>query len=55
MTEKAKQLGEQNAYPLVHDDRLDIIVDIGFSKREYFAAKALQGMMARPDLIIDHR
>ena len=46
MTEKANQLGERNAFPLVHDDRLDILVDIGLSKREYFAAKALQGLLS---------
>lgn len=41
MTEKAKQLGATNVYPCDSG-----IILKGLTKREYFAAKALQGILA---------
>lgn len=42
---------DDNAFPMQHDgDDADgtIIFEYGLSKREYFAAKALQGILSNP-------
>ena len=46
MTEKAKKLGEQNAFPF--DDKNKFYY--GMSLREYFAGLAMQGMLANTNM-----
>jgi hypothetical protein len=51
MTEKAKQLGNELAYPgLEYDKQTNAPrwYHEGFSKRERIAAQAMQGMLANP-------
>ena len=43
---------EQPAYPLPKDRRSDHPYGNGLTKREYFAAMAMQGMLANSDLTL---
>jgi hypothetical protein len=53
MTEKAKNLGNEFAYPFLESENDFPITYIqkGLTKREYFAAKAMQGLLADPNII----
>jgi hypothetical protein len=51
MTEKAKSNGSELASPLAHHDGADEFVHGGLTKRELFASKALQGILANPNRI----
>jgi hypothetical protein len=51
MTEKAKKLGNEPAHPIYGTDETPIYAcKCGLTKREFFAAKAMQGLLADPDL-----
>jgi hypothetical protein len=54
MTEKAKELGSEYAHPRtsyqrVDIDRWDFVTEQGLTKREYFAAMVMQGIIATGD------
>ena len=50
MTEKAKEIGEQNVYPLKIDEENDMVmIHYGMNLSEYYAGLAMQGLCA------DHR
>ena len=46
MTEKAREAGEANVYPLKIESREGTIVHYGMNLREYYAGLALQGILA---------
>jgi len=51
MTEEAKQLGNELAYPLIESEKdYPCSISIGLTKREYFAGLAMQGLCANPKM-----
>ena len=51
MTEKAKERGEQNVYPLKIDGKNDsVMIHFGMNLREYYAGLAMQGFCSNSDL-----
>lgn len=43
-------MNNQPAFPLVAKDKSGMLIQMGMSLRDYFAAKALQGMLAETSL-----
>lgn len=55
----ARDLANQSAFPLTFQEvdatgmpRHAMVVETGMTKREYFAAKAMQGLLANPNIQI---
>jgi len=46
-----KELGNANAFPQAKED-LNVDSEYGLTKREYFAAMALQGLLANPNISV---
>ena len=46
--------GQQSAFPLTYKQGVPTEVETGLTKREYFAAIAMQGMLSNPNLGILH-
>jgi len=56
MTEKAKEIGEQNAFPLKFDNGNGVkTIHYGMNLREYYAGLAMQGMLSNPNFIQETR
>ncbi|MDR0295172.1 MAG: hypothetical protein LBH91_03140 [Prevotellaceae bacterium] len=51
MTEKAKQLGNETAYPII--EFADSTNTCGVTKREYFAGLAMQGLLSNCVTIVN--
>jgi hypothetical protein len=50
---KQEKNAEQNAYPVtIEDNGTPSVTHLGVTKREYFAAMAMQGLCACPDLAV---
>jgi len=50
MTEKARERGEQNVYPLKIDGENDtVMIHFGMNLREYYAGLAMQGLLSAPN------
>ena len=47
--------GGECAYPIFYNDEHRFIFQNGLTKRELFAAMAMQGILARPGMVIEDR
>lgn len=46
------EIGNQNAYPVtIEDNGNPSVTHLGLTKREYFAAMAMQGLLSNPEFI----
>ena len=49
MTDKAKERGKQNAFPMVIDNGDTQMIHYGMNLREYYAGLAMQALIANPE------
>ena len=51
LNQNKMEIGNQNAYPVtIEDNGNPSVTHLGLTKREYFAALAMQGLLACPDI-----
>jgi len=52
LNQNKMEIGNQNAYPVtIEDNGNPSITHLGLTKREYFAAMAMQGLLSNPEFI----